>query len=74
MEINVVKKESKSILLEFKDESFTLTNVLKEFLFKDSNVLEVADFQEHPLLDNPKLWVKVESGSPITSIKKAVKN
>ena len=74
MEISVVKKDDKTLLLEFKDESFTLTNVLREFLFKDENVLEAADFQEHPLLENPKLWVKVEKGSPITALKKAARN
>ncbi len=74
MELNVLKKDDHSILLEVKGESFTLTTPIKEKLWKDSNVLEAADMKEHPYLEEPKIWVKVERGSPITALSKAANN
>ena len=71
MEVNVLKKEDDSLLLEIRGETFTLTNTIVEFLWKNQNVLEAADFQEHPLLEEPKIWLKVERGNPVTALKKA---
>lgn len=71
MELNVLKRDDHSILLEVKGESFTLTTPIREKLWKDSNVLEAADMKEHPYLEEPKIWVKVERGSPLTALSKA---
>ncbi|MCD6371627.1 MAG: DNA-directed RNA polymerase subunit L [Candidatus Aenigmarchaeota archaeon] len=71
MELNIVRKDDKSLLLEVKGESFTLTTPIKEKLWEDDNVIEVADMKEHPYLEEPKIWVKVEKGSPLTALSRA---
>jgi len=71
MELNIVRKDDKSLLLEVKGESFTLTTPIKEKLWEDDNVIEAADMKEHPYLEEPKIWVKVERGSPLTALSRA---
>ena len=73
MELKVLKRDDKEniLLLEVKGETFTLTHTIEDELWEDPNVLEAADMREHPYLEEPKIWVKVERGSPITALKKA---
>jgi DNA-directed RNA polymerase subunit L len=71
MQLRVVKRDENSILLETIGETFTLTNVLREELWEDKDVSEAAQIKEHPYLAEPKIWVKVKKGSPITALEKA---
>lgn len=71
MDIRVVKKEDEKLLLEIPGETFTLTNTLREELWNDSNVSEAAEIKEHPYLAEPKIWVVVKRGSPVTALEKA---
>lgn len=71
MELKVVKKDEKTLLLECKGESFTLTNVLREELWEDKNVSEAAQIKEHPYLAEPKIFVKVSRGDPESALEKA---
>jgi len=71
MELKIVEKDEKTALVEVKGETFTLTNLIKDILWDDPNVKEAADIKDHPYLDEPKIWVRVEKGSPFTALKKA---
>jgi DNA-directed RNA polymerase subunit L len=71
MEIKVLKNDEKSILLELKGETFTLTNIIRDELWQDKNVSEAAQIKEHPYLSEPKIYVKTSKGLPITALKKA---
>lgn len=73
MELEILKKDDREniLLLEVKGETFTLTHVIEDELWEDPNVVEAADMREHPYLEEPKIWVKVEKGSPITALKRA---
>ncbi len=71
MELKALKKDDKTLLLEVKGETFTLTNLVQDELWNDPNVLETTDIKEHPYLEEPKIWVKMERGNPVTAIKKA---
>ncbi len=71
MEIVKVKEDEKSLLLEIRGESFTLTSSLEEALWKNSNVSEAASFREHPYLSEPKIWVRVKKGDPKEALKEA---
>lgn len=71
MELKKIKEDEKTLLLETKGETVTLTNLLKEELWNDKNVSEAAQIKEHPYLVEPKIFVKVSRGSPKTALEKA---
>ena len=71
MELKVLKDEDKTLLLEIRGESVTVTNLLREELWNDSSVSEAAQIKEHPYLSEPKVFVKVSRGTPQTALKKA---
>jgi DNA-directed RNA polymerase subunit L len=71
MELVKVKGDEKSILIEVRGETFTLTSALEEQLWEDKNVSEAASFREHPYLSEPKIWVKVKKGSVNDALEKA---
>ncbi|MGC8993206.1 MAG: RpoL/Rpb11 RNA polymerase subunit family protein [Candidatus Aenigmatarchaeota archaeon] len=71
MEIVKIKEDEKSLLLEVKGESYTLTSSLEEALWKNNNVSEAATFREHPYLSEPKIWVMVKKGKPKDALKEA---
>jgi DNA-directed RNA polymerase subunit L len=71
MELVKVKGDEKSILIEVRGETFTLTSALEEQLWEDKNVSEAASFREHPYLSEPKIWVKVKKGGVNDALEKA---
>lgn len=71
MELKKIKEDEKTLLLEVGGESFTLTNLIREELWNDKSVSEAAQIKEHPYLSQPKIFVKVSRGSPITALEKA---
>lgn len=71
MELKKVKEDEKTVLIEAKGESFTLTNALREYLWDDKSVSEAAQIKEHPYLSQPKIFVKTYRGSPLTALEKA---
>lgn len=71
MELKVIKQDDKSMTLEIKGETIAFVNLLKEELWNDKNVSEAAYIKEHPYLAEPKLFLKVYRGSPMTALEKA---
>jgi len=71
MDLRVIKRTDKSLLLEIPGETYTLTNALREELWNDANVSEAAEIKEHPYLAEPKVWVVVKRGDPVTALEKA---
>jgi DNA-directed RNA polymerase subunit L len=71
MELKIVKQDDKTLEIEIKGETVALTNLLKHELWQDKNVEEAAQLREHPYLAEPKIFVKVERGSPVTALEKA---
>ncbi|MEM5802101.1 MAG: RpoL/Rpb11 RNA polymerase subunit family protein [Candidatus Aenigmatarchaeota archaeon] len=72
MEIKVLKNDGKSLIIEVKGETFTLTNLIREELWEDKNVKEAAQIKEHPYLAEPKILVSAYKGSHATALEKAV--
>ena len=70
MEIKKIKGDDKQLLIEISGESFTLTTPMAEELWSDQNVVEAAQIREHPYLSEPRIWVKVSSGTAIKSLQK----
>lgn len=73
MELKLINKEKDSMEIEILGENETLLEPLKQKLLEDENV-EIATFlMGHPMLESPKLIVKVKSGKPQAALKKAAK-
>lgn len=70
MELKKVKEDDKTLLLECKGESYTLTNLIRDELWEDKSVAEAAQVKEHPYLAEPKVFVKVSRGEPLTALEK----
>ncbi|MCX6820851.1 MAG: hypothetical protein NT016_02795 [Candidatus Aenigmarchaeota archaeon] len=71
MELKSVKESDDTLLLEVKNETVTVTNVIKGELWDDENVKEAAQIKEHPYLAEPKIFVKVSKGKPVVALDKA---
>jgi len=70
MELKKVKEDEKTLIVEMSGESITLPNLIRDELWNDKNVSEAAYIKEHPYLAEPKIFVKVKRGKPITALKK----
>jgi len=75
MELKIVKfdEEKKEALVEVEGGTIGFVNLLRDELWKDPNVLEAAWVQEHPYLSEPKIYVRVSRGNPLTALEKASK-
>jgi DNA-directed RNA polymerase subunit L len=71
MEINLISKEKKSVIIEFTDVKETLVHPLVDRLLSDNDVLFAAYKTGHPQLDRPKLTIKTQRVNPETALKKA---
>lgn len=60
MEIKKIKDEEGVLMLELQGETKTFTNLIREELWNDKNVSEVAAIKQHPYMDQPKLFLKME--------------
>jgi len=73
MELNVIKKDGDSRIIEFKGESFGFVNLIEEELWKSKDIDEAACIKEHPYMTDPKLHIKMKGKqSPEVHLKKAV--
>jgi DNA-directed RNA polymerase subunit L len=75
MELKIVKEEEakQKLILETRGETFTLTNLLRDELWRDKNVSEAAQIREHPVLSELKLFVRTRRGHARTALQKAAK-
>ena len=69
MELKLVEKDKKTIVLEIIDMDDTIMNPLIEGLLMNSKVSNATYYTGHPQLDNPVLKVTVKSGTPQKIIK-----
>jgi DNA-directed RNA polymerase subunit L len=71
LEVNLVSKDGKSIVIEFTDVKETLVHPLVDTLLDDKDVLLAAYKTGHPQLDKPILTVRTQRVNPETAVKKA---
>jgi DNA-directed RNA polymerase subunit L len=74
LELNLISKDKKSVVIEFTDVKETLVHPLVDRLLADNDVLFAAYKTGHPQLDRPKLTVKTHRVKPETAVKKAADN
>lgn len=71
MELDLVSKGKKTIVIELTDVSETTVHPLIDRLLGDKDVLLVTYKTGHPQLDKPRLTVKTQRVNPETAVKKA---
>ncbi len=73
MKIKVLKDRAKEMEIEVESESENLLNPLKEKLLEMDEVVYAEYYKEHPLLSNPKIYVKTKKERPREVIKRALR-
>lgn len=73
MKINVLSKTKDEIEIEILDEEETILPPLRQKLIEDDMVIHANYTIMHPILDNPRLYVKVSDGKPQNALKRAAK-
>jgi len=74
MEVKKVKDEDGVLILELEGESKTFANLIREELWNDKNISEAAAIKNHPYMDQPKLFLKMQGkNKPQKALKDAAK-
>jgi DNA-directed RNA polymerase subunit L len=71
MELNLISKDKKAVVIEFTDVKETLVHPLIDKLLSDKDVIFAAYKTGHPQLDRPKLTVRTQRVKPETAVKNA---
>ena len=75
MEIRILNKETEqSLELEMVGADETVLEPLKQKLLQDGDVLVASYTMGHPLLENPRFFVKVSKGRATAVLRKAAKS
>lgn len=69
--MKIIKDNKNELEIEITGESHTLCNALRKTLMKDKDVESAAYTVEHPIIGEPKLYLKAKN--PRKSLKKAAK-
>lgn len=67
--MKIIKDTKNELEIEITGESHTLCNTLRKTLMEDEDVESAAYTMEHPIIGEPKLYVKAKN--PRKSLKKA---
>ena len=71
--LKVVSKEKNSITMEMINYDNTILRPLADELIRDEQVEEARYYIKHPIIDNPKIYVKVKTGKPQAAVKRSIK-
>jgi DNA-directed RNA polymerase subunit L len=74
LELILVSKDKKSVVIEFIDSKETIVHPLIDRLLSDKDVVLATYKTGHPQLDKPRLTVKTQKVSPESAVKKAADN
>ncbi len=72
MEMNLISKEKRSVVIELSDVTETVIQPLIDKLLDEKDVVLAAYKTGHPQHDKPRLTVKTDKLKPETAIKKAI--
>ncbi len=75
MKINITKRETGYIEIDFSGEGHTLLNLLQSSLIENKDVEMAGYSKPHPLMDRSRLFIKLRKGDDMLGvIKKAAVN
>ena len=70
--MKIIKDTKNELEIEITGESHTLCNALRKTLMEDKDVESAAYVMEHPIIGEPKLYIKAKN--PKKSLKKAAED
>jgi DNA-directed RNA polymerase subunit L len=71
--VKVISKTKDMLEVELLGASDTLVQPLIERLLKDEDVAIARHILGHPVVDPPRIYVKMKSGTPQAAVKRAIK-
>ncbi|MFP3950199.1 MAG: DNA-directed RNA polymerase subunit L [Candidatus Micrarchaeia archaeon] len=74
MEIKLIKKEKTELEFEVAGADPTIPELLIQKLNEAAGVENAAYKVEHPIVGNPRIYVKVKRGDPVAAVEKAAKS
>jgi len=69
MELNILNKTNNELEVEFRGETHTLLNLLKDLLIKDERVETAFYDMKHVSISDPILYIKTDGTDPILVLK-----
>ena len=69
MELNIINKTNNELEVEFRGETHTLLNLLKDLLIKDDRVEAAFYDMKHVSISEPILYIKTDGTDPILILK-----
>lgn len=69
MELNIITKTNNELEVEFRGETHTLLNLLKDLLIKDERVEAAFYDMKHVSISDPILYIKTDGSDPILVLK-----
>jgi DNA-directed RNA polymerase subunit L len=69
MELNIITKTNNELEVEFRGETHTLLNLLKDLLIKDERVEAAFYDMKHLSISDPILYIKTDGSDPILVLK-----
>jgi len=73
MEIKIIKDRANEMEIEVIGEDSTILNPIKEKLLEREKVVYAEYSIEHPILSNPKLYIKTKGAKPRDELKAVLK-
>lgn len=74
MELKISSGDKNSITIEVIGENETVLNPILQKLLADKTVDYAEVIREHPLLSNPKIYIKMKNGNPKDALRGALKS
>ena len=74
MEMNVIKNESKELVIEFVTKDLTIPDLIVSELLQNSDVEFASVEKDHPEVGNPRLVVKTCKKKASDALEKALEN
>ena len=71
--LRVVNKDKDSITVEMLNYDNTILRPFMDELLHDEQVEEARYYIKHPRIDNPQIFVKVNTGKPQAAVKRAIR-
>lgn len=72
MKAELIKNESKELILEFEDRDLTVPELLAGRLSQNDDVLFAGVAQDHPEVGRPRLVLKTEKHNALTTLSKSL--
>ncbi|NPA76618.1 MAG: DNA-directed RNA polymerase subunit L [Candidatus Diapherotrites archaeon] len=71
MDVKLLKRDDKAVEISVSGDK-TIAMLIRGYLLQDENVDFAAVAQDHPLVDEVRIFVRVKNGDPLDAVKSAI--